>query len=49
MEINQPAPVVRVPALMDGNLTYLSTADLHAGCVALCFLPPLWKPAVVDA
>jgi alkyl hydroperoxide reductase subunit AhpC len=39
MEINQPAPVIRVPALMDGTLTYLSTADLHTGCVALCFLP----------
>ena len=39
MKINQPAPVIRVPALMDGTLTYLSTADLHTGCVALCFLP----------
>jgi alkyl hydroperoxide reductase subunit AhpC len=39
MKMNQPAPVIRVPALMNGNLTYLSTADLYARCVALCFLP----------
>jgi alkyl hydroperoxide reductase subunit AhpC len=39
MKINQPAPVIRVPALMGGTLSYLSTADLHSGSVALCFLP----------
>jgi alkyl hydroperoxide reductase subunit AhpC len=41
MNMNQPAPAIRIPALMDGNLTYLSTADLHGRCLALCFLPPL--------
>jgi alkyl hydroperoxide reductase subunit AhpC len=41
MKINHPAPTIRVPALMNGNLTYLSSADLLGRCLALCFLPPL--------
>jgi len=41
MKIGRPSPPFRLPALVEGTLTYLDSARFKGRCVALCFLPPL--------
>lgn len=41
MKMHHPVPHVRVPALVQGELTYVDCPGSLDRCLALCFLPPM--------